>query len=57
MSDSQTEIQKECDHDWEYFDNEFYKQCTYPECQLEKEMNADDVARNDPTYESDFRQN
>ena len=48
-------IQLDCDHDWEYFDEDVYKQCTYPECQLERVMDHDDISRNDPTYEDDFR--
>jgi len=47
--------QSECDHDWEYFDEERFKQCTYPECQIERLMDADDYSRNDPTYEDDHR--
>lgn len=35
-------IQKACDHDWEIFESEGIKQCTYLECQLEKELDAQD---------------
>lgn len=36
------DVQKQCDHDWEFFENEGYKQCTCPECQKEQEMTEDD---------------
>ena len=35
-------IQIACDHDFEMFESEGYKQCTYPECQLELDMDAQD---------------
>ena len=34
------EAQKDCDHDWEYFDTT--KQCTYAECQLELKLTKSD---------------
>lgn len=36
-----TEVQNNCDHDWEYFDTT--KQCTYPECQLELAMSKQEL--------------
>lgn len=35
-------IQSECDHDWEIFESDRVKQCTYPECQLERELTHQD---------------
>lgn len=32
----------ECDHDWEIFEDEGYKQCTYPECQIEQDLDSQD---------------
>ena len=34
--------QQTCDHDWEIFESDGYKQCTYPECQLEQALDAQD---------------
>ena len=36
----QSEIQSECDHDWEFYGK--FKVCTYPECQLEKALTEDE---------------
>jgi len=36
------EDQAECDHDWEVFESEGVKQCTYPECQLERKLDSQD---------------
>ncbi len=36
------QVQKDCDHDWEVFKKEDYKQCTYTECQLKRPLDEDD---------------
>ncbi|MBL4664291.1 MAG: hypothetical protein JKY22_12240 [Flavobacteriaceae bacterium] len=32
----------DCDHDWEMFEEDGYKQCTYPDCQIEQTLDAQD---------------
>ena len=46
-------VQACCDHDWEIYEAEGYKVCTYPECHLEQYLTASDYEdiRND---EQDF---
>ena len=50
----QNEIQAECDHDWEFYDE--FKVCTYPECQLEKELTKEEMtwADNEADGGNDF---
>lgn len=49
-------VQACCDHDWEIYEAEGYKVCTYPECQLEQELTSedfDDMAREQESFEID----
>ena len=53
-TEEQKQRQNDCDHDWEFCDT--FKVCTYPECQLEKELTKEEIswANNEAYGGNDF---